>query len=71
MVFLLDLRVLGTQAGLPWWSVIAKAPRKACKGEVSALLKEGEGGANGSSLPMKARPFLYNDRLWPVWTECP
>lgn len=69
MVFLFDLRVLGTQAGLPWWSVIAKVPHKACKGEVSVLLKEG--GANGSSLLMKARPFLCNDRLWPVWTECP
>lgn len=43
MVFLLDLRVLGTQTELPWWSVIAKAPHKACKGEVSMLLKE-EGG---------------------------
>lgn len=42
MVFLLDLRVLGPQAE-PWWSVIAKAPHKACEGEVSVLLKE-EGG---------------------------
>lgn len=40
MVFLLDLRVLGTQTELPWWSVIAKAPHKACKGEVSMLQEE-------------------------------
>ena len=41
-VFLLGLRVLGPQAE-PWWSVLAKAPHKACEGEVSVLLKE-EGG---------------------------
>lgn len=31
-MLLCELRVLGTQAELPWWSVIVQAPHKARKG---------------------------------------